>query len=309
MRYKLILLLGFVVLAGCGQAGDKAAAVVDNVTLMADKTQPSAPQEQSNMSPKQATDAVSGAAASKSEAPKPPTIITPMLAYTYASELLVPSEKLPSLMNTHKANCEKAGPQVCQIVNSNLSNNDGSANGILVIRAEPKFLGSFRDKLGEDAKNSGGKITSSTVSSEDLTRQITDNEARLRALTTLRTRVEGIIATRPGKLSDLLEAEQELARVQGEIDTMNSEIALAKGRVAMSELTLNYHSNYGGQQTGVFSELQSAFSEFFGLMFGTIAQLIRILAVLLPIGLVALPLILLAKKYLVKKPKSETPKP
>ena len=302
MRYKLILLLGFAVLAGCGKVGGEKY-VSEVMDMNAIKSENSVPTPADSPTTKATTEKVN-------EAPqKPPTIITPMLAYTYATELLVPSEKLPSLMNTHKANCEKAGPQVCQIVNSNLSNNDGSANGILVIRAEPKYLGAFRDKLGEDAKNSGGKITSSTVSSEDLTRQITDNEARLRALTTLRTRVEGIIATRPGKLSDLLEAEQELARVQGEIDTMNSEIALAKGRVAMSELTLNYHSNYGGQQTGVFSELQSAFSEFFGLMFGTIAQLIRILAVLLPIGLVALPLILLAKKYLVKKPKSETPKP
>lgn len=309
MRYKLILLLSFAVLAGCGQSNGHVSNPTENIALMADKAAPPSPPSPASAPTEQAAEATNGAVEAKSEAPKPPTIITPMLAYTYASELLVPSEKLPSLMNTHKSNCEKAGPQICQIVNSNLSNNDGSANGVLVIRAEPKFLGSFRDKLGEDAKNSGGKITSSTVSSEDLTRQITDNEARLRALTTLRTRVEGIIATRPGKLSDLLEAEQELARVQAEIDTMNSEIALAKGRVAMSEMTLNYHSNYGGQQTGVFTELQSAFSEFFSLMFGTIAQLIRILAVLLPIVLVALPLILLAKKYLTNKPKSETPKP
>ena len=307
MRYKLFLLFSFAILAGCGQSGGNASSFKDIVATNADKPAPPSPPSPASAPTEQAAEATNGAVEAKSETPKPPTIITPMLAYTYASELLVPSEKLPSLMNTHKANCEKAGPQICQIVNSNLSNNDGSANGVLVIRAEPKFLGSFREKLGEDAKNSGGKITSSTVSSEDLTRQITDNEARLRALSTLRTRVEGIIATRPGKLSDLLEAEQELARVQGEIDTMNSEIALAKGRVAMSEMTLNYHSNYGGQQTGVFSELQSAFSEFFSLMFGTIAQLIRVLAVLLPIGLVAVPLLFLVKKYVARKPKNETP--
>ncbi|MBN8648495.1 MAG: DUF4349 domain-containing protein [Caulobacterales bacterium] len=298
MRFKLIISLSFAVLAGCGKAGEQAANIASDATFVAEKAAPLPPN---------AAQSVAGSAEPKAETPKPPTIITPMLAYTYASELLVPSEKLPILMNTHKANCEKAGSQICQIVNSNLSNNDGSANGVLVIRAEPKFLGSFRDKLGEDAKNSGGKITSSTVSSEDLTRQITDNEARLRALTTLRTRVEGIIATRPGKLSDLLEAEQELARVQGEIDTMNSEIALAKGRVAMSEMTLNYHSNYGGQQAGVFSELQSAFSEFFMLMFGTIAQLVRVLAVILPIGLVVIPLFVFIRKYLANRPKKETP--
>lgn len=304
MRYKLILLLSFALLAGCGKAAEQAANIASDATFSSETAMPKPP---SPNAPVEKANNIAGSDASKAETPKPPTVITPMLAYTYASELLVPSEKLPSLMNTHKANCEKAGPQICQIVNSNLSNNDGSANGVLVIRAEPKFLGSFRDKLGEDAKNSGGKITSSTVSSEDLTRQITDNEARLRALTTLRTRVEGIIATRPGKLSDLLEAEQELARVQGEIDTMNSEIALAKGRVAMSEMTLNYHSNYGGQQAGVFSELQSAFSEFFMLMFGTIAQLVRILAVILPIGLVIIPIFVFIRKYLANRPKKEIP--
>lgn len=272
------------------------AASDASTAIMAEATPP-------NLVERKAADA---GGASKEAPPAKPNIILPMLAYTYSVDFIIPQDKLPSLMNNHKAECEKAGISICQIVTSSLANNDGSSNANLTIRAEPKFLKTFRDKLGNDAKSSGGKISNSTVESEDLTRQITDNEARLRALTTLRTRVEAIIATRPGKLSDLLEAEQELARVQGEIDTMNSELALAKARVNMSELRLGYHSNFGGQTTGVFYELKSAFSDFFGLMFGTIAAIIRLLAVILPILIIAIPIYVFGiKKWVLRRKTKE----
>ena len=80
------------------------------------------------------------------------------------------------------------------------------------------------------------------MESEDLTRQIVDTEAAVRARTALRDRLQAILATRPGKLSDLLEVEKELARVQGELDATQSELAVMRTRVVTSLLTITYSS-------------------------------------------------------------------
>jgi hypothetical protein len=126
--------------------------------------------------------------------------------------------------------------------------------------------------------------------SEDLTRAITDTDARLRALKSLRTRIEALIASRPGKLSDLLEAERELARVQGEIDSFESNLSVMRARVAMSAMDLTYQSREVAVGGGTFAPLSDAFTSFFSIMARSLAALIVFFAALLPFALVLGPI-------------------
>jgi hypothetical protein len=151
--------------------------------------------------------------------------------------------------------------------------------------------------LESQADEAGGRLTSQTVQSEDLTRQIVDTEARLRALTALRDRLQELLRSRPGRLSDLLEVERELARVQGEIDATQSNLAVMRTRVAMSELTLNYQSAPRPVGSDTLEPLRHALANFLGIVVAGFAAIITIIAGLIPVAVVVVPLVWLALRW------------
>jgi Domain of unknown function (DUF4349) len=205
------------------------------------------------------------------------------LAYTYQIGLELPAGRFDAVMQAQVKACQDAGPRVCQLIGSSRSGDPSSyMQGYVNLRAEPGWLRGFMTGVAHQAEEAGGKIKSQTTSTEDLTRAIVDTEAALRAKTTLRDRLQRLLATRPGKLSDLLDVERELARVQGEIDATQSELAVMRTRVSMSELTLNYESAAQPLRSDTFKPLGDAFANFLGLVVGGVAAIITVIAVALP---------------------------
>jgi hypothetical protein len=220
------------------------------------------------------------------------------LAYTYGVGLEIPSQRLSSVMDRHVQACQTAGPRLCQLIGSNRTGDPESyMQGYVSFRGEPNWLRTFMAGLETEADEAGGRITAQTVNSEDLTRQIVDTEARLRALTALRDRLQELLRSRPGRLADLLEVERELARVQGEIDATQSNLAVMRTRVAMSELTLNYQSAPRPVGSDTFEPLRNALAGFLGIIVAGIAAIITIIAALIPVALVAVPLVWLALRW------------
>lgn len=210
-----------------------------------------------------------------------------MIAYEYSYDLSAPQEKVRGLIARHEKACRDAGERNCQIIESSVDEQgDYGVEARLVLRAGPAWVAKFRGGVAADVAKSDGRMTGSRVTSEDLAREIIDTGSRLKAQTTLRDRLMALLATRPGKLADLIELERELARVQGEIDSAQSQLTHAQGRVATSKLTLNYESRDVLARDNLWSPLGSAFGDFLGLMVGVLAVLIRAIAVLLPIGLI-----------------------
>ncbi|MES1201920.1 MAG: DUF4349 domain-containing protein [Pseudomonadota bacterium] len=209
------------------------------------------------------------------------------LAYTYGVSFELPADHVAALMDAHVHACEQAGPQRCQLVSSNRTGDPESAvSGTVEIRGEPTWLQTFRGGLAGQVGAAGGKIVGETRDSEDLTRDIVDTEARLRAAHTLRDRLQRLLASRPGKLSDLLDIERELARVQGEIDSTESNLAVMRARVDMSVLTLNYASSAQSIRSDTFKPLGDALAGFVGWIVIGIASIITVVAILLPWALV-----------------------
>ena len=103
----------------------------------------------------------------------------------------------------------------------------------------------------------------------------------------MRERLEDLLAHRPGKLSELLEVERELANVQGEIDAMESNLAVMKARVSMSLLTIDYASAGAPVTDTTFAPIGDALQNFFGYIAQGIAIMITLIAVLAPWGLLA----------------------
>jgi hypothetical protein len=239
-------------------------------------------------------------AASSDSGPSRPTGPAPVmyLAYSYQVGLELPAARLNAVMQRHVQACQSAGPRLCQLVGSNVSGDPESyMSGYVSLRGEPAWLRTFMNGLEAEADESGGRLKSRTTQSEDLTRQLVDTEARLRAQTALRDRLQALLRSRPGRLADLLEVERELARVQGEIDAVQSSLAVMRTRVSMSELTLNYESGPQPVGSDTFEPLREAFANFLGIVVGGFAAIIVIIAGLIPFAVVIAPLVWLLLRW------------
>jgi len=239
---------------------------------------------------------VTGARLSQPSAPAssqtPPQADGPLLAYAYNTVLSLPASHLAETHDRHVQACQSAGHAVCQVVRSNVANADSaypSAN--LQLRATPAWIAEFRGGLSEETQSLGGSIQSDQTSVEDLTVRIVDGEARLRAQTTLRDRLQTLLETRNGDLGDLLQVERELAQVQANLDSQASVLAALRQRVETSSLNLTYQATRQIVEPEDFNPISEAFKEMGSVFAGSVASLILFLAGALPWLVIAVPVI------------------
>lgn len=209
-----------------------------------------------------------------------------LLAYSYQYEIEAPPARIADLLHQHERACVAAGASRCQVLGETLGQiGREQASGRLQLQAEPHWLDRFRASLEADARADGGRVVGSNVQTEDLTRSIVDTDAALRTKRDLRDRLEALLQRPSNSVKDLLATEQELARVQGEIDTAQSELAVARARVQMSALDIAYRST---------SSLapDSAFSPVVGAAHGFLRNLMLSLSALLTFAAFAAPFLL-----------------
>ena len=250
------------------------------------------PAAEAAMAPTEET-AAAAAADSASADSTPAEIPTgAQIAYSYDYGIEVPSDQAVTLMRRHEAACTTAGPSVCQVLAAD-SRRHGrdSVSARLELRAAPAWLATFRAGLEGDAEAAGGRLAMASTESEDLTRSLTDTAARVRALTTLRDRLERLLATRSAPLDQLLATERELARVQGELDATQSALTAMRTRVAMSHVSLRYESAREFAPDSAFTPVARAFTGSVAAFMSTLGAIIYLFAGLLPILLIVVPLI------------------
>lgn len=269
----VVFLAASLILSACSQPAERSAEV--------------ASQEAAPMAPAALADSAAAGAPADARggaAPQAPLPVSiPMLAYSYDYAISAPPKAIRALVTRHETACANAGAAVCQVVGSSVAEaGEDRVSGALTLRATPVWLKRFRESLSAEAKTHGGRLVRAAVESEDLSRRIVDSEAALRARTTLRDRLQGLLASRPGKLSDLLEVERELARVQGEIDATQSELTMMRGRVATSEMRLTYESGGVLAPEGAWSPVGRALGDVADILAGTLAAMIRTVALLAP---------------------------
>jgi hypothetical protein len=226
-----------------------------------------------------------------------------MLAYAYQSRLELPAKAVAPVMEAHRSACAAAGSATCQILTASLdAQRETYVTAQLRFRAAPAYMTSFRASLAKDAAGAGGRLVATDQSVEDLTRQITDLSARLDAQKTLRTRLTELLNRAEGDVGDLLEVERELARVQGEIESMTSQLAYLEGRVSMNLMTVRYESIYEAIAPERARPLAEAFRDFVGILSESLAELVRFTAAALPWLIIGLPLLwLLVRRFTRRK--------
>ena len=159
---------------------------------------------------------------------------------------------------------------------------DDEASASLQLRATPAWIEQFLNGVEAGAKAAKGEVTNRQTTAEDLTVSIIDTDARLKAQQTLQGRLEQLLAERPGKLGELLDTERELARVNGEIDSLKSTLAALRQRVDMSQLNVNYETKRPVVSRGALQPLARAFGDFFYNLSNAMAAVITAFAVGLP---------------------------
>jgi anti-sigma factor RsiW len=92
-----------------------------------------------------------------------------------------------------------------------------------------------------------GRVAQEQQSSEEVTSQVVDLDARLKNSRETEAQLAEILRTRTGKVGDVLEVEREMARVRGEIESMEAEQKQLRDRVAFSAVDLNLSEEYQAQ--------------------------------------------------------------
>jgi Domain of unknown function (DUF4349)/Putative zinc-finger len=149
-----------------------------------------------------------------------------------------------------------------------------------------------------------GHVEEESRENEEVSAQYVDLQARLRSARATEQRLIELLGTRTGKLSDVLEAERELARIRREIESMQGQNAILVHRVSYAtvqvELSEEYRKRLSATSKG--TKIWNALVEGLGnLEDGAVAALIFLLAfgpsILLWLAVLALPAWLIWRRY------------
>jgi hypothetical protein len=132
-----------------------------------------------------------------------------------------------------------------------------------------------------------GKLESVSVEAEDVGEQFVDVSARMDNARRLERRLIDLLAARTGKLKDVLDVEQALARVREEIERYEGRIRYLKAHTAMSTLSVTVHEPRPVVGTAGHSVMGDAFTQSWRNFVGLVALAVQSLGVVLPLGFIA----------------------
>lgn len=169
------------------------------------------------------------------------------------------------------------------ITNSSIS---GGRDQIRQATLELKIPAANYDKAVESL-SAIGKVETVTSTAQDVGEEFVDVTARVTNARRLEERLISLLATRTGKLDEVLRVERELARVREEIERYEGRLRYLTTRAAMSTLTITIHepSPLLGNDPGenpIMAALRRAWRNFVAL----IAAIIASLGVVIPLALV-----------------------
>src|SRR5438046_4393302 len=152
----------------------------------------------------------------------------------------------------------------------------------------------FDDGLG--GLSALGKLESVNVNAEDVGEEFTDVTARMGNARRLETRLIDLLATRTGKLKDVLDVEHELARVREEIERYEGRLRYLKAHAALSTLTIYVHEPLPVVGHAGSSVLGEAFKQAWRNFVGLVAAVIRSLGIVIPVAVLVVALWVSAKR-------------
>ena len=151
-----------------------------------------------------------------------------------------------------------------------------------------------------------GRVDSESQSGEEVTQQHSDLLARLKTSRETEERFRAILAQRTGKLADVLQVEEEIARVRGDIERMEAEQKDLEHRVSFATVELQVTEEYRAQlnppAASVSTRIYNAFVKGYHDASETVLGIVLFFAengptLLIWLAILALPAILVWRRY------------
>jgi hypothetical protein len=151
-----------------------------------------------------------------------------------------------------------------------------------------------------------GRVENESQSGDEVTQQHADLVARLKNSRETEQRLRAILQQRTGKISDVLQVEQEIARVRGEIEQMDAEQKALEHRVDFAAVNLKLADVYQAQLTmpspSIATRLRNGFVDGFHGAVETVIGIVLFFAEYGPALLIwaiilVLPAVMLWRRY------------
>ncbi|MDP5241312.1 DUF4349 domain-containing protein [Uliginosibacterium sp. 31-16] len=190
--------------------------------------------------------------------------------------LEVPADKLEAVWRERLEACRLPA---CEVVSAGIENQNGDMGGAnLSLRIVSAQAGMLLDTL-----RGLGKLAQHQMSQTDRTNEVVDIQARLANQKTLRDRLRTLVASRNvAKVSELLEVERELARVQGEIDSAEGQMRATLAVTEKISFDINFRAPASFSRPGSWEPLREAWQNMGRTFAASLAGLMYFLAGGLP---------------------------
>ena len=129
-----------------------------------------------------------------------------------------------------------------------------------------------------------GKVESVNINADDVGEEFTDVTARMGNARRLESRLIDLLATRTGKLKDVLDVEQQLARVREEIERYEGRLRYLHAHAVLSTLTIYVHEPLPVVGRAGSSVIGEAFKQAWRNFVALVAACIRGLGIVIPLG-------------------------
>ena len=149
-----------------------------------------------------------------------------------------------------------------------------------------------------------GKLESVNVDAQDVGEEFVDVTARMENARRLERRLIDLLATRTGKLKDVLDVERELARVREEIDRYEGRLRYLKAHTAMSTLSVTVHEPLPVVGTAGKSVMGEAFTQAWRNFVVLLSLAVQSLGVVLPLGFIAAVAWVVTRRWRLAKQKA-----
>lgn len=254
-----------------------------------------------------------------------------LAARAYAPE---PPSSIPSTLPTPQSVADSTPPSMIIRKGTARIEVDSLESGIAAVRALATSLGGYVANTSMQAGNAQvhsatlqlrlpaarfdealaalrpiGKLESTDVNAEDVGEEYVDVSAQVANGRKLEQRLIELLATRTGKLSDVLAVERELARVRGEIDRHEGRLRYLRAHAAMSTLAITVHEplpivGQQGSRSVMAESFRQAWRNFVSFVAGFIAALGTLVPLLVLLGLVGYGVVRVARRTKRQLPQS-----
>lgn len=194
------------------------------------------------------------------------------IAETHNMSIETPYNVLQSRYQRDYAKCIELE---CEIVNSNIQLEQG---GNIYARIDPAKLGQFLDFLGTGQ----GRILNHNVSADDQSDEFSDLNAQMDNLIAMRERLRKLLDSyKAEKVDDILRIEQELNRIQTEIDMRTARLRNLERVTNMATVNLSYSVEYRPAEAKPY-ELKNTFKNATQQFYRALDRMIQFVGRVLP---------------------------